>query len=236
MISRQWSAPERHWDDRPTIVGGLDHKAGGSWLGINDYGVIAAILNRTGSLGPQANKRSRGELVLEALDHADSSAAVEALASLDGLAYRPFNMVVADNRDAYWLAHRGEAFSNSIDVQPIAPGLSMLTAWDINDRRSPRIRTYFPLFQRSSEPDPDSDDWHSWKSLLASRMYEPKEGPTEAMNICTDTGFGTTSSSLIGLPSLDSTRILPTWNFAQGFPRPSPYLPVDLSKNTGKFH
>ena len=75
LLQRQWLPPARHWDDRPSILGGLDLEAGGSWLGINDYGVLAGILNRTGSLGPQPNKRSRGELVLEALDHADSSSA-----------------------------------------------------------------------------------------------------------------------------------------------------------------
>jgi uncharacterized protein with NRDE domain len=64
------------------LVAGLDVLAGGSWLGINDWGLVAAVLNRHGSLGPEANRRSRGELVLEALDHADAVAAAEALSHL----------------------------------------------------------------------------------------------------------------------------------------------------------
>ena len=65
MIDRPWQPPGRHWPDRPDVVAGLDSLAGGSWLGINDWGVAAAVLNRHGSLGPASERRSRGELVLE---------------------------------------------------------------------------------------------------------------------------------------------------------------------------
>src|SRR5919199_4867201 len=78
MIDRRWRAPDRHWADRPEVVGGLDVLAGGSWLGINDWGVAAAVLNRQGSLGPAPGRRSRGELVLEALYHADALAPPQA--------------------------------------------------------------------------------------------------------------------------------------------------------------
>ena len=92
MADRRWRPPGRHWPDRPEIVGGHDALAGGTWLGLNDQGVAAGIMNRRATLGPEAGKRSRGELVLEALDHADADAAAVALADLDGTAYRPFNM------------------------------------------------------------------------------------------------------------------------------------------------
>ena len=88
-------------------MAGLDVQAGGSWLGINDHGVVAGVLNRTGTLGPAAGKRSRGELVLEALDHATAAAAAQALSDLDPNAYRPFNLVIADHREAFWLRHAG---------------------------------------------------------------------------------------------------------------------------------
>ena len=80
MVDRPALPPARHWPDRSEIVAGLDRLAGGSWLGLNDWGVAAAVLNRQGSLGPAAGRRSRGELVLEALDHADAVAAATASA------------------------------------------------------------------------------------------------------------------------------------------------------------
>ena len=41
MADRPWSPPARHWPDRTEVVAGRDDLAGGSWLGINDAGVIA---------------------------------------------------------------------------------------------------------------------------------------------------------------------------------------------------
>ena len=78
MKSRLWDPPARHWPDRPDTVAGRDRLAGGSWLGHNDHGIVAAILNRHGTLGPANDKRSRGELVLDALEHANASDATEA--------------------------------------------------------------------------------------------------------------------------------------------------------------
>ena len=83
MSERPWLPPGRHWPDRPWVVAGLDQQAGGSWLGLNDHGLIAGIMNRPQSLGPAAGKRSRGELVLDALDHADAREAAAAFAELD---------------------------------------------------------------------------------------------------------------------------------------------------------
>ena len=52
MLDRPWDPPGRHWPDRPNVVAGRDRLAGGSWLGLNDEGVVAGILNRVDSLGP----------------------------------------------------------------------------------------------------------------------------------------------------------------------------------------
>src|SRR3546814_18958070 len=90
--------------------------------------VVAAILNRRGSLGPAPGKRSRGELVLEALDHADALTAAEALAEQDPRAYRRFNLVVADNRNAYWLSNPGEPDTRGLAVMQVTSGPPTLTA------------------------------------------------------------------------------------------------------------
>src|SRR6185295_1626446 len=87
MVDRAWDPPARHWADRPEVIAGRDRLAGGSWLGINDHGVVACVLNRRHTLGPDAHKRSRGELVLEALDHADAVDAAGALAALAADSY-----------------------------------------------------------------------------------------------------------------------------------------------------
>jgi hypothetical protein len=200
MIGRPWRAPARHWPDRPEVVGGLDELAGGSWLAVNDHGVVAAALNRFGTLGPAAGKRSRGELVLEALDHADALSASEALADLDPTAYRPFNLMLADNRDAFWLRHAGED-EREIEVRPVKPGVSMIASGELDDPASARIRAYLPQFRAAASPDPDAGDWAAWERLLAAEEGDPAAGPRGAMRFVTDTGFATVSSALIGLPA-----------------------------------
>ena len=223
MVDRPWQPPGRHWLDRADVVAGRDVLAGGSWLGLSDAGVVAAVLNRRGSLGPADGKRSRGELVLEALDHADARDAAVALAQLDGRAWRSFNLVVADNRDAWWLRGTGDA---KVTAKAVPAGVSMLTSRELNDPASPRIRNFLERFRGAPAPDVAAGDWTAWQSLLASRVHEVEDGPAEAMCVVTDTGYGTTSSSLIALPSSERPGVRPVWLFAAGRPGEVPFEPV----------
>src|SRR5690348_1953878 len=154
MIARRALPPGRHWPDRAEVVGGLDLEAGGSWLGVNDWGVAAAILNRHGSLGPAAGLRSRGELVLEALAHGDAVAAAAALSHLDPAAYRTFNLIIADNRDAFWLRHDGASSRDGgrIEARPLKDGLSLIAAGEIDEMDTPRLRLAQPRFEAAPAP------------------------------------------------------------------------------------
>lgn len=224
MHDRPWAPPRRHWDDRPHVIAGQDSLAGGTWLGLNDDRLVAGVLNRRGSLGPKAGKRSRGELPLEALGHAEAWEAAKALARLDMHAYRSFNMVVADAREAYWVA--GEEDPERVRVEPIPDGLSMLTAGELNAEDSPRLRHYRPLFEAAEPPDPDAAAWESWQTLLASRETEAGTGPEGAMTIERADGFGTRSSSLIALPDPTRQGVLPVWHFCPGPPDRTPWEEV----------
>jgi len=229
MANRPWKPPARHWPDRADVVAGLDELAGGTWMGLNETGVVACILNRHGSLGPAPGKRSRGELVLDALDHPDAKDAAGALADIDPSAYRPFNMIVADNRDAFWLALTGD--KAGVRVERIPEGLSMFTAQERNDTSDPRINTYLPRFQAADPPAPDSNDWESWRALLAGQ--EATASPTSAMSFKTNSGFATSSSSLLALPSIEAAfgpeKKRPVWLFAAGAPESALFRPVDIS-------
>lgn len=218
MIDRPWQPPARHWPDRPELVAGRDLLAGGSWLGLNDWGVTAALLNRTGSLGPAPDRRSRGELVLEALDHADAVAAAEALSHLDPHAYRSFNLIVADNRDTFWLRHDGD---RRIEVHPVKEGLSTIASGDLDDPRTPRLERARPRFRAAPAPDPDRGEWSAWEGLL-SDPEAPPGAPAEAMmRFTTPRGFGTVSSALIALPDGSDPQTRPVFRFAAWQPEPS---------------
>jgi Transport and Golgi organisation 2 len=253
LRTRPWRAPARHWPDRPEVVAGLDVEAGGSWLGMNDEGVVAAVLNRVGTLGPAPGKRSRGELVLDALDHAEAGTAAAALSDLDPEAYRPFNLIVADRYEAYWLRHAGtlpdfgfrasdgtwrevdpillpnrspgarsERRVAAIECHPIGDGLSMITARDLNDFGSARVRTFLPRLRAAETPDPARGNWSAWEALLADRQ-SPDDDPRNAMTIVTETDYGTVCSSLVALPAEGGARM---W-FAAGRPGETRFEPVE---------
>jgi uncharacterized protein with NRDE domain len=228
MADRPWRNPGRHWPDRPEVTAGQDELAGGSWLGINDTGVVAGILNRKDSLGPDPALRSRGELVLEALDHPDAVAAAEALNELDPRSYRSFNLFVVDNRDGWWIRSLGPNGPRRVELRPIPEGLSMLTAWDLDAPQSARTRLFRPLFAAAPPPEPDAGRWEDWEALLASRDFEPGSGPGEAMTVVTTRGFGTLSSSLIALAQPGAPKPSRIWRFAAGRPGEAVFETVPL--------
>jgi hypothetical protein len=226
MMNRPWTAPGRHWPDRPGVLAGRDDLAGGSWLGISDRGVVATILNRQGTLGPAQGKRSRGELVLRALDEADAAAAAQAMSGLRPDRYRPFNMVVADSRDAFFIAHRAE--DRPVAVARLAAGLTMLTAREPDDPTSPRIAFHRPLFAAAPPPDPEAGDWAAWEALLASDRRAPDAGPEGAMSFALPGGFGTVCGTIVALPAPGRADVPPVFRFAAGPPDRAPFRTLPL--------
>ncbi|MFQ5958763.1 MAG: NRDE family protein [Alphaproteobacteria bacterium] len=226
MLDRPWRPPGRHWPEQPEVVAGRDESAGGTWLGVNDSGLVAAVSNRRGSLGPAPDKRSRGELPLAALAHGRAVEAAEALAWLDPGAYRAFNLVVADHEASFWLRNRGDG--GGIERFEVPEGLSMLTAGELDDPESPRIRAFLPRFRAAPPPDPGAGDWRAWEALLASRETGAAGDPLAAMSIATAARFGTVSSSLIALPGPDGRESGPVWRFAAGRPDEAGYRTLTI--------
>src|ERR1700738_3515866 len=205
--------------NRDEMIDRASTPAGGSGLGISDWGVAAAVLTRHGSLGPAPDRRSRGELVLEALDHADAVAAAEALSHLDPNAYRTFNLIIADESRGFWLRHAG---APRVELKPLKDGLSMIAAGDIDDLGTRRIELALPAFRAWPIPDPDLDDWDAWQTLLGSTRAPPNEPPSAAMRFRTD-GYGTVSSAVIALPACDGSERRPVFRFAEWLPQATPW-------------
>jgi uncharacterized protein with NRDE domain len=225
MVDRPARPPGRHWPDRPEVLAGLDLLAGGSWLGLNDWGVVAAILNRTGSLGPMPGRRSRGELVLEALDHADAVAAAAALSALNPAAYRSFNLIIADSRDGFWLRHDGAR----IAIHPLKEGLSLIAAGDLDDMGTRRLELALPRFRAAPVPDPERGQWMAWQELLADDEAPPGEAPEAALRLRPRDGFATVSSALIALPTREEPALKPVFRYAEWLSHRVPWHGVDLA-------
>ncbi len=224
MKDRPWRGPDRHWPDRPHIIAGIDLQGGGTWMGMNDDGLVACILNRVGTLGSHPDYRSRGELPLEVLDHAEAEEAANYMADLNPEAYRPFNMVIADYGTAWWMRNDG----TTIQVEEVPEGVSMISAHDLNDQQnSERQKLHLPRFLSAPSPEPEQDDWMAWQALLSSR--KSLSDSRGAMQIETDFGFETVSSSLLALPKPWQEKRKPIWKFCTGKPADGEFRAVMLA-------
>ena len=133
------------------------------------------------------------------------------------------------NRDGFWLRGLGADGDGRVALSPLAEGLGMLTAFDLDDEESSaRTRLYRPRFVAAPAPDPATGDWSAWIALLAARDSLPDAGPGEAMTVITHTPFGTLSSSLIALPAAARPDARPLWLFCAGRPGENPHRPVDV--------
>lgn len=220
-LDRLWDAPAAWWPDHPGIVGGRDRTAGGTWMALGPDGVAAAVLNRPGSLGPAEGKRSRGELPIMAARAASAAAAAAAMAALPAADWRPFNMVIADSRQAFFLRGLG---SGRPDALALPAGISMVTAHDPNDPTSPRTRRHLPRFRATPPPDPGAADWSGWERLLADSGYDPEMGLAETLNVPPTNGFGTVCASLLAIGA-DGSR---HWRFCPAPPGRAAFAPVAL--------
>ncbi len=210
MVARAWDPPAQYWPELPAVVAGRDRTAGGTWLGVNRHGLAAAVLNRHGTLGPAAHKRSRGELPLLALGESGLQEAGERISGLDAAAYRSFNLVLADASGA--LFYRGLETGRPLP-QRLGPGTWMITSGEANDLASPRIARHLPKFTDAPPP--------AWAALLADNT-PPADS---ALNIALHDGFATVSSALITL----TTNAPPVWLFAAGPPHRAAFQPVSLA-------
>jgi uncharacterized protein with NRDE domain len=78
------------------IIAPLDLKAGGTWIGLNQHGLVACLLNRYDA-APPADARSRGNIVPHALIVADAQNAIAAVQAINLSLYAPFTLVVISN-------------------------------------------------------------------------------------------------------------------------------------------
>ena len=79
----------------PRAVGGQDVERGGTWMGVTHEGVFVGLTNQRGARGLLA-PRSRGEVVLRALQAGSVGAIERYLGTLPAPEFLPFNLLYGD--------------------------------------------------------------------------------------------------------------------------------------------
>lgn len=195
--------------DRPRIIGGKDLRASGTWLGINEHGLIVGLLNRRiAENGPNDdNLRSRGLLCLDALQHASAASALQYVESQRARDYNGFNLLMASRDEAFVAYNRG----GEIEVVKLTPGMHLLTNADVDDFECPRISRSYGRFAELGQREDFAADPVARRAELAALLADHStqlDARTGRPNsLCLHLGdYGTRSSSLIFLRR-DSTRV-----------------------------
>jgi uncharacterized protein with NRDE domain len=207
FYARGGEAP-RLLDSPAAALAGVDPRAGGTWLGVNDHGVVLAITNRPKTEIP-AQPRSRGLLLRELLACPSAAgAAQQASRELERNRYAGCNLLCVD-RDHAIVLQAGDW----LRVRPLPPGLHVLTAHDVNDASDERIgHALWWLSQRSYTHGEDC------VGALRELCAQPGNGDPP---ICLHGKEGGTVSSSIVM--LKTTLAQSVYLHAQGPPDKTPY-------------
>ena len=133
--TRPSRAPFR-WPGRPALWAGRDELGGGTWLGVNASGLLAAVTNRPlTDASPDPTLRSRGLLCLDSL-RCDSPASARSF-FVDELAvrrYNPFNLLCASHAAGWVGTWQG-------DIRDLTPGVHIVSNFgDVDDDTLPIVR------------------------------------------------------------------------------------------------
>jgi Transport and Golgi organisation 2 len=206
----------------PRIYAGTDEQAGGTWLGVNEFGLLVGIVNRHSPQPQDPARRSRGLLCRDLLCQKDANAARDAMIA-EGSArpYNSFYFMWADAEHAYVAANEGD-----ITIRELDPGRYLLTNSSLIDlsRLTPA-----GMSDLLPHPVPGSLDALFATFQRVCQGHQEVERIVDAPNehrgnraICVHTSeqYGTVSSSLLAIGRKSSSS---RYLHAEGPPCLTPY-------------
>ena len=224
-------------NQNPAVWGGRDEQAGGTWLGVNEYGLVVGLTNRRMSDNQEtaADRRSRGLLCLDALQYGHVSDVAEFLMSEPPDRYNSFNLLVLNAEAALWIAYDGRP-----EIRPVHPGIHILANGDLNDTehvRSGRARQLLQASRyadRNLSPKPSPADVTQALSMLQPVCQDHEAEVEDRQMLCMhrdDKNYGTVSSTLLAISTQLSKSV---YRYASGPPCQTDYQDVSAIMNQGR--
>lgn len=181
------------------VLAPRDLRAGGTWLGVNDLGLFVGITNRRAI--PDPRRRSRGELVFEALGGEDHHDARARIARLDPRDYNPFHLLLGDRGGASVIWSDGQR----LHERELEPGIHWMTERSFGAAASGRHAVLDGWAAKlGAGPAPELE---GWRSILADHRPQHPNRPPRALAVALDgvcvharpLNYGTRSSTLVEL-------------------------------------
>lgn len=201
----------------PRVLCGLDARAGGTWLGVNQHGLVVGVTNRLRTQLPD-RPRSRGLLCRELLNCSTAAEAGQlAVTELESGNYAGANFLCVDAHHAMVVQ-----YAEDLRVVELPPGLHLMTNWALDDRTDERQLLARYLFAARF---PNSADAFIQRALEVCRYRAEEPGRLGIVLRTADRG---TVSSTIMAVSREPQRA--RFLFADGAPDEAEYrdLSADL--------
>lgn len=195
---------------RPRVLCGIDQRAGGTWLGVNEHGLLVAITNRPGPV--PANARSRGRLCMDLLriDTAEKAAA-HASEELRTAKYAGANYVCSDHQGTFVVQS-----NRPNEILRPSRGLHLLANGDLDAPDDPRLihaRAKFDVIHQLSLPEVVA------RSAEVCALGPAR--PDERGIVLRAADRGTVSSTIIALTLARDDAV---YKHSDGAPDRTPYL------------
>ncbi|WP_163560302.1 NRDE family protein [Halomonas sp. NO4] len=186
------AAPLGVWEDAPSIAGGRDLEAGGTWLAVHRRGRVAAVTNvRDPALKVSAQAPSRGQLVRDALECPDLPAWLEGLAAGEGWRYAGFNLLAGDG-ERLWHLHRGR---DRLILTPVAPGTHGLS--------NASLDTPWPKLIRARQALHHAQEARGWPEAVLEALGDTRTADDVQLP---DTGVGLERERQLSAPFILGER------------------------------
>ena len=167
------AAPLGWWTDHhaPHVLAGRDLQEGGAWLGVSRSGRLAAVTNVRGPDVAVRRPLSRGQLVVDFLRGAESTAAFAERIEHEAQAYGGFNLLLYDGDELRYLTNRPRFLS-----EDVAPGVHALSNAQL-DTPWPKARAAHAAMDRIvAKPGTDeANDESALMAVMAGRAPAPDE-------------------------------------------------------------
>jgi uncharacterized protein with NRDE domain len=200
--------------------GGSDAKAGGTWLGINQFGLLAAVTNRKKDSVP-SNPRSRGLLCRDVLGHQTAAGAVEwVLQELAQHAYAGFNLVLLTAETA-WVVEAADRVSST----EFEPGIHTVSNGPFRSLEDARVNLAQSLVTQMVESE---TDWTGYIPRAKEICAIPAQKGAPGMCLHGE-HWGTVGSTIVAMTS-NCRRS--QYHYAAGPPCQTPY--TDYSDDLGR--
>ena len=218
-------------DRDPRILGGQDELAGGTWLAVNEYGVVAGLTNRPAPGGRDLTKRSRGELPLMLASRPRAEDAVaHLLETVVPGQYNPAWLVVGDRDSLTYIELATDLAPTAVALDP---GLHILENVALEERSIKADRVGDLIAGARSA---GSSVWDALPTVLGDHVLPPGASvatfgddhsprPEATMAACVHTDdYGTRSAALVRVSAAPGSP--PDVLVADGAPCSAPFVDV----------